>query len=361
MSDRSENQLDQCRKRIDEIDDRILELMGERLEVARTIAEIKQVLSEPAYYRPEREAQVLSRLRDLKPSLMSEDDVESLFRVIMSITRNSETGLSVALLGPEGTDSETATMRHFGPAIEIVRMPTIGEVFRSTEIGRTDFTVVPVENSTEEGVSAVMDLLASTPLLVCSEIRLPLHHNLITAALTVADVRKVAAHPQTLAQCRHWLGDHLAEIELIPCSSNAEGVQLAAMTPGIAAIAGKDLANAHQLPVLVANIEDDPGHTARYLVLSMRDTPPSGDDKTSFLMAVDNRPGALVQLLKPLADHSVDLTRIESRPFSSGIWEYVFFVDVKGHRDDPAVAGAIHEIRSEAGLFRHLGSYPAAY
>ena len=360
MSDRSENQLDQCRERIDEIDDRILELMGERLEVARTIAGIKQALSEPAYYRPEREAQVLSRLRDLKPSLMSEDDVESLFRVIMSITRNSETRLAVALHGPEGTDSEIATRRHFGPAIDIVRMPTVEEVFRSVEAGRTDFAVVPVENSTEEGVSVVMDLLADSPLLVCSEICLPVHHNLITAAPAVADVRKVAAHPQTLSQCRHWLGSQLAEIELVPCSSNAEGVRLAAESPGVAAIAGRDIADAHQLPVLVANIEDDPGNTARFLVLSMRDTPPSGDDKTSFLVAAHNQPDALLQLLKPLADHGVDMNRIESRPFRSGNWEYVFFVDVKGHRDDPSLAGALREIQGEADLFRHLGSYPAA-
>ena len=309
MSDRSENQLDQCRERIDEIDDRILELMGERLEVARTIAGIKQALSEPAYYRPEREAQVLSRLRNLKPSLMSEADVDSLFRAIMSITRSSETRLAVALLGPEGTDSETATKQLFGTAIDIVHMPTVEEVFRSAEAGRADFAVVPVDHAAEEGVSVVMDLLANTPLLVCSEICLPLHHNLIAAA---------------------------------------------------PALAGKEIADAHQLPVQVANIEGGPGNTARFLVLSMRDTPPSGDDKTSFLVAAHNRPGALLQLLKPLADHGVDMTRIESRPFRSGNWEHVFFIDVKGHRDDPSVAGALHEIQGEAGLFRHLGSYPAA-
>ena len=309
MSDRSENQLAQCRARIDEIDDRILELMGERLEVARTIAEIKQALPEPAYYRPEREAQVLGRLRNLKPPLMSEDDVESLYRVIMSITRSSETRLTVALLGPEGPESETATRRLFGTAIDLVLLPTVGEVFRSAESGRTDFAVVPVENSTEKGVSVVMDLLANTPLLVCSEICVPLHHNLIAASPALAD---------------------------------------------------KENADAHQLPVLIANIEDDPGNTARFLVLSMRDTPPSGDDKTSILLAAHNRSGTLLQLLKPLADHGVDITRIESRPFRSGNWEYVFLVDVTGHRDDPSVAGAMREIQGQAGLFRHLGSYPAA-
>ena len=361
MTDRSEKQLHQCRERIDEIDDRILELMGERLEVARTIAGIKQALLEPAFYRPEREAQVLRRLRNLKPPLMSEHEVESLFRVIMSITRSSETGLSVALLGPEGTDSEAATRRHFGASIDIVRVPTVGEVFHSAETGRTDFAVVPVENSTEEGVSVVMERLTNTPLLVCAEICLPLHNHLITAAPTLGDVRKVAAHPQTLAQCRRWLGDQLAQVELVPCSSNPEGIRLAAGTPTIAAIASQDIADAHELPVLVANIDDDPGYIARFLVLSERDTPPSGDDKTSFLMTADNRPGALLQLLKPLADHGVDMTRIESRPFRPGAWEYVFFVDVKGHRDDPPVTGALREIEGKAGLFRHLGSYPVAH
>lgn len=360
MRDQSEQQLEQCRKRIDEIDDRMLELMAERLEVAQTIAGIKQALSEPAYYRPERESQVLRRLRKLKPASMSGQDVESLFRVIISITRSSETSLSVALLGPSGTESETAARRHFGPAIEIVRMPTVSEIFRSAETGRTNFAVVPVENSNEQDVSVVMDRLAGTSLLACAEIHLPVQHSLITSAPTLGDVRKVVAHPQTLAQCRFWLADRLAGTELAPCTSNSEGVRLAAETPDIAAIATRDTADAVGLPVLAARIEDVSDMTIRFLVLSTRYTPPSGDDKTSFLMTAHNRPGALFRLLKPLADRGVDMTRIESRAFRPGTWEYVFFIDVKGHREDPPVAGALQEIQREAALFRHLGSYPAA-
>lgn len=360
MADNADHRLVDCRKRIDTIDTRILELMGERLETARTIAGIKRTLEEPAYYRPEREAEVLRRLRSIKPDALTDANVESLFREIMSITRGSEAPQSAALLGPVGTFSEVAARRHFGSTMEIAHEPTIEDVFRSAEAGRTDFALVPVENSTEGGVNATMDRLVSTTLSICAEIYLPIHHNLISASKTLREITSVYAHPQALAQCRRWLREHLGNVELVPCSSNSEGVRQVASLGNAAAIAGEGAATAHGLGILAENIEDEPGNTTRFLVLSRRQTPPCGEDKTSILMSARNRPGALFHLLQPLVDQGLDMTRIESRPARGGSWDYVFFVDFSGHREDPPVAKALEIIQAEAGMFRHLGSYPAA-
>ena len=360
VSDNPDLSLEECRQRIDDIDSRILALMGERLTVARRIAAIKSSLSDPAYYRPEREAQVLRRLRGLKPETMSDQDVEALFREIMSITRGSEAELSVSVLGPAGTFSEAAAIQQFGSRIRIHHLATIDEIFLSAEAGRSDFALVPVENSTEGGVSATLDRLTTTSLRVCAETYLPVHHQLLSAAEALTDVRRVFAHPQALGQCRRWLTQNLPAAEVIPCGSNAEGVGKAKGDARCAAIAGSRAAEYFALPVLAADIEDEPGNTTRFLVLSPRETPRSGSDKTSLLLSARNRPGALHDLLKPLVDEGVDMTRIESRPARSGDWEYVFFIDVRGHIQDPGVARAVDKMRGQAGLFRHLGSYPAA-
>ena len=360
MAKTEDEKLDACRRQIDEIDDRMLALMGERLGVARRIAEIKSSLSEPAYYRPEREAQVLQRLRGQKPAGMSDRDLESLFREIMSITRGSEAELSVAVLGPAGTFSEAAALRHFGSRIRLHHLPTIDRIFRSCENGQADFALVPVENSIEGGVSATLERLTSTSLKICAETYLPIHHQLLSSASALSEVRRVLAHPQALGQCRGWLADNLPAAEVIACSSNAEGARQAASDVSCAAIAGKGAAASFALNTLATDIEDEAGNTTRFLVLSCRDTPPSGDDKTSLLMSARNRPGALYHLLRPLVDEGVDMTRIESRPARSGGWEYVFFVDVRGHLDEVPVANAVRAMREDAGLFRHLGSYPAA-
>ena len=359
VANNNDQKLDACRQQIDAIDDQILSLMGDRLAVARRIADIKSLLSEPAYYRPEREAQVLQRLRQLKPDGMSDRDVESLFREIMSITRGSEAELSVAVLGPAGTFSEAAALRHFGSRIRIHHLPTIDRIFHCTETGRDHFALVPVENSIEGGVSATLERLTTTSLKICAETYLPIHHQLLSGAAKLSEVRKVFAHPQALGQCRGWLAENLPGAELIPCGSNAEGARQASSDDRCAAIAGKGAAEFFALDTLAADIEDEPGNTTRFLVLSDRDTPPSGDDKTSLLMSARNRPGALYHLLKPLVDEGVDMTRIESRPARSGGWEYVFFVDVLGHAQDAPLAKAIELISADAGMFRHLGSYPA--
>ena len=360
MSSTEEEKLNTFRALIDQIDSQILALMNDRIKTAQSIAELKNQSETPVFYRPERESQVLRRLKATNQGMMQDGDIDSLFREVMSITRGSEAGLSTALLGPAGTYTEAAAIQHFGSKINREYLPTIDEIFKVAETGQTNFAVVPIENSTEGGVSAAMDRLTNTTLIICGEIYLKIHHNLISLSESLDQVQRVVSHPQALGQCRNWLRRHLPNAELVPCNSNAEGVRQAAEDPAVAAIAAKEAAENYKLDVLVANIEDEPGNTTRFLVLSDRKTPPSGEDKTSLLLSARNKPGALFHLLKPLVDHDLDMTRLESRPSRSGHWEYVFFVDIKGHQDDPGVIQALNEIKLEAGLFRCLGSYPAS-
>ena len=360
LANEGDDQLAVYRDQIDEIDAKILTLMNARLESARYIGEIKQRLNAPAFYRPEREAEVLRRLKQRNAGLLKDSDIESLFREVMSITRGTEAGLSTALLGPSGTYTEVAALQHFGSTIRLEHCPTIEEIFKSTESGHTDFAVVPIENSTEGGVNATLDRLINTSLLICGEIYLKIHHNLIGRGPSLASISRVISHPQSLGQCRNWLNRHLPGVELAPCNSNAEGIRQASLDPAAAGIGAKTAAAKFEMGVLAANIEDEPNNTTRFLVLSNRKTPPSGNDKTSLIFSCRHKPGALFHLLQPLADANLDMTKLESRPSKSRLWEYVFFVDIKGHEDDSAVKAALDAIRLEAGLYRNLGSYPAS-
>ena len=360
MKNTGDDQLRAQRERIDAIDARLLQLVNERIAIAREIASIKERLQEPAYYRPEREAQVLRRLKALNEGPMHDEELEQLFREIMSITRGAEARLSVAVLGPEGTYSEAAALRHFGASVHLRPCATISEVFRTVETERADFAVVPLENSTEGGVSDTLDKLVTTPLKVAGEINLKIHHNLLGGASRVQEVRRVLAHSQSIAQCREWLDRHLPEAEQIHVASNAEASRRVRGDAQAAAIAGDAAAEHYGLHRLAANIEDEPGNTTRFLVMSWRETPASGRDKTSLLLSCRNRPGALYHLLKPLADHEISMTRIESRPSRMGLWDYIFFVDIEGHQEEKGIATALAELSREAGLFKNLGSYPAA-
>lgn len=356
----AEAKLKVFRDRIDAIDAKMLALMNERLEAAQGIGEVKLSLEEPAFYRPEREANVLKRLQGLNEGPLEKAQLEALFREIMSITRGAEAGLSVAILGPLGTYSEAAARQHFGSLIALAPYSTIDEIFRAAEVGQANFAVVPVENSTEGGVSGTLDRLVTTSLVVCGEINLRVHHNLLSCGEDLRAITRVLAHAQSLAQCKEWLKQNLPEAELVAVRSNAEAAQQAREAPTTAAIAGGRAAERYQLQHLASNIEDEPGNATRFLVLSNRLAPPSGDDKTSLLLSCRHRPGALFYLLKPLLEHQVNMTKIESRPSKIGMWEYLFFVDISGHQDDAKIASALKELKAEAGLYKNLGSYPAS-
>jgi len=267
---------------------------------------------------------------------------------------------TVAFLGPEGTFSHEAVLKHFGHSVKPVPLAAFDEVFREVEAGSADYAVVPVENSTEGAVNYTLDLLLKTPLQICGEVELRIHDHLMSKAPDLASVKKVYSHSQSLAQCREWLDAHLPAVERIAVSSNAEAARLAAEETDAAAVAGISAAELYGMPILESNIEDVPNNTTRFLILGREPVPPSGEDKTAILLSTRNQPGALFHLLEPLARNGISMTRIESRPSRQGTWDYVFFVEILGHRDEEHVSNALAELEKEAALFKIVGSFPRA-
>ena len=347
------------RQAIDQLDRELLARLNARAEHARAIGVLKQGQGGPAY-RPEREAQVLARLAQENPGPLSGEAVIGVFRQVMSACLALEQKLRVAYLGPAGTFSHAAVMRHFGAFVDALPEATIDEVFRAIDAGQVDYAVVPVENSTEGAVGRTLDLVCSTDLSVCGEIKLRVQQNLLSGAAALTDVTKVYSHAQSLAQSVQWLARHLPGVQRVAVSSNAEAARLAAAEPNAAAIAGEIAASIYGLAILAAHIEDEPNNTTRFWVLGRQSVGPSGNDQTSLVMSAPNRPGAVHALLEPLAQHGVSMTRFESRPARTGLWEYLFFVDLAGHREDPPVAAALAELGQRAPFLKLLGSYPAA-
>ncbi|HEY3328223.1 MAG TPA: prephenate dehydratase [Novimethylophilus sp.] len=351
------DELKKCREKIDAIDDRMLKLVSERAALAHTIGSLK---NGGPIYRPEREAQVLRRLLAQNPGPLSDEAVTAIFRTVMSNCRALEKELCVAFLGPLGTYSEEAASKQFGGLSNPVQCASIDEVFRAVEAGKADYGVVPVENSTEGAIGRTLDLLLQSALNICGEIELPVHHNLLSRQTDRYSIRKVYSHAQSLAQCHEWLNQNLAGVEREAVASNSEAARLAAENEGVAAIASRRAGELFGLSLLAESIEDDPRNTTRFLVLATHDVAASGRDKTSLAMATRNVPGAVVKLLAPLAENGVSMTKLESRPSYTGLWEYVFFVDIEGHRNDGKVARALAELEKHAAFIKVLGSYPIA-
>jgi chorismate mutase/prephenate dehydratase len=349
--------LNKLRARIDAIDQDVLRLVSERATLAHAIGKLK---TDGVVYRPEREAQVLRGIAERNPGPLPAKAVTHLFTEIISACRALEDAFSVAGLGPRGTFSEEAVIKHFGAQTPVVLCPSIDEVFRSVESGTVGYGVVPVENSTEGAVGRTLDLLLSTPLGICGEVLLQVRQNLMSRASSAAEVRRLYSHAQSLSQCNRWLNQNLPGVERVPVSSNAEAARLAAEDATAAAIAGRTAADLYGLTVLAAGIEDDPNNTTRFAVVSQQQVPRSGKDKTSLVMSSRNVPGAMHELLTPLAQHKVSMSRLESRPSRTGLWEYVFFVDVEGHQSDDNVARALAQMRDKAAFLKVLGSYPVA-
>ncbi|HEX4986490.1 MAG TPA: prephenate dehydratase [Burkholderiales bacterium] len=345
------------RDRIDALDLQILKLVNERAAAAHAIGKLK---GDGTVYRPEREAQVLRRLSGENPGPLPDGAVTHLFTEIISACRALENAFAVAGLGPRGTFSEQAVVKHFGAQSPVVLCNSIDEVFRQVEAGSVGYGVVPVENSTEGAVGRTLDLLLSSPLKICGEVLLPVHQNLLSKAADASAIARVYSHAQSLAQCNRWLAQHCPGAERVPVASNAEAARRAQEDDRSAAIAGVAAAAHYGLAVLASNIEDEPNNTTRFVVISQQEVAASGRDKTSLVMASRNVPGAMHELLTPLARHGVSMSRLESRPARTGLWEYVFFVDLEGHQSDAAVAPALAEMREIAAFLKVLGSYPVA-
>jgi chorismate mutase/prephenate dehydratase len=353
----SANELERLREEIDRLNDRILENLNERARLARAIGTLKVGQA----YRPEREAQVLRRIKERNKGPLTDETVALLFREIMSACLALERPITVAYLGPAGTFSESASMKHFGHGALGQPAPSIDEVYRAVQSGAADFGVVPVENSTEGAVGRSLDLMPQSPLKVCGEVLIPIHHHLMAKGVDdIGTIRRVFSHSQSLAQCHEWLNGNLPKAERIAVASNAEAARRAAEEPGTAAVAGDSAAQHYGLAIHASNIEDEPNNTTRFLVLGNYEPAPSGRDKTSLVLAAKNRAGAVYEMLTPFATRGVSMTKFESRPSKVALWEYFFFIDVEGHRDDPKLAEALAEVERVAGYIKVLGSYPMA-
>lgn len=352
-------ELAKLRDGIDAIDSEVLRLINERAKIAHRIGQIKQ----GNIYRPEREAQVLRRLAADNPGPLPDTAVQRISREIMSACLALEQPLKIAYLGPAGTYTESAAQKHFGSAPALNSLASIDDVFRAVESANVDYGVIPVENSTEGAVGRSLDLLLNSPLKICGEVHLPIHHNLMSKAAAIGEIKTIYAHAQSLGQCHEWLNRNVPKAERIAVASNAEAARIAASEPGSAAIAGESAARLYELNILAASIEDNPDNTTRFLILADHDAGRSGQDKTSLVCSAQNRPGAVHELLTPFAKNGVSMTRFESRPakgMGGGKWEYVFYVDIEGHREDAAVAAALQELGGKASFVKILGSYPVA-
>jgi len=351
------DQLAQHRAAIDAIDDEILKLVNARAGHAQAIGALK---GGSLVYRPEREAQVLRRIKENNPGPLEAETVARLFREIMSACLALEKPLAIAFLGPQGTFTQAAAVKHFGHAAQTHPCASIDDVFREVEAGNADYGVVPVENSTGGAVGTTLDLLLQTPLKVCGEVDLRVHQFLLRKAGALGKPEKVFSHAQSLAQCHEWLNQNLPGVERVAVVSNAEAARLAGEDSDSAAIAGEMAAEPYGLEKLAENIEDKPNNTTRFLVIGSHDAAPSGRDKTSLALSATNRPGAVYELLAPLADNKVSMSKLESRPSRTGLWEYMFFIDIEGHRQDEKIAKALAELSSRAAFLKVLGSYPVA-
>jgi chorismate mutase/prephenate dehydratase len=361
----SDDPIVKLRERIDALDEQLLELFNQRAGCAVEVARVKRELNEDPeesieFFRPEREAQVMKRLQALNKGPLSDQEVARLIREVMSACLALEQPLKIAYLGPEGTYTQTAALKHFGHSVSTAPMSSIPDVFAAVESGQTNYGLVPVENSTEGVISHTLDMFIDSSLRVCGEVEIPINHYLASKSENVSMVRHIYSHQQSFAQCRRWLDQNLPGVERIPVSSNAEAARLASSEDDAAAICGLPAVEIFGLKVCYENIEDLSDNTTRFVVIGKQDVAPSGNDKTSILISTRNIPGALLGVLQPLADHGISMNKIESRPAQGYKWAYVFFIDVDGHQDDTNVINALNELKQQAALFKILGSYPKA-
>lgn len=353
--------LSKLRNKIDSVDSEVLTLLNKRANLALEVAKIKIASGESTcFYRPDREAMVLRQIRENNAGPLKDDSVVLIFRELMSACLSLEKPLTVAFFGPEGTFTQQAAEKHFGHGVETLALTSIDEVFREVGSHSAQFGVVPVENSTEGIVTHTLDSFLDSSLLICGEVNLRIHHNLLSKETSMSDIEEIYSHQQSFAQCRRWLDGFLPNVKRIGVSSNAEAARRVGSVPKSAAIASDIAANIYHLNILEKNIEDEPDNTTRFLIIGRLAADRTGKDKTSLVVSTGNEPGALHAMLEPFAANGISMTKIESRPSRQGTWNYVFFIDIDGHQSDPIISEALELLRQKVSMFKVLGSYPKA-
>lgn len=353
-------ELSAIRQKIDAIDERVVGLLNARLKLAQRVGELKRD-HRSRIYVAEREADVFRRVAAVNKGPLKPAALQAIYREIMSAALALEKPLVIAYLGPEATNTHAAALKKFGASVEYRPMPSLADVFTAVEKGEADYGVVPIENSTEGSVRDSLDLFVETPLKIVSELQLEIEHTLFSNE-PLADIRRIYSKDQALAQCRRWLQRHLPHAQLVDVDSTALGVQRAAKEKGAAAVGPRLAGERYGVPVAAARIQDQKNNTSRFGILGREASGSMGEghDKTSLLVSLHHEPGALLKALTPFEKRKLNLTRIESRPSRLRPWDYIFFLDVSGHYDDPAMQAALKELRKRCPLVKWLGSYPAA-
>lgn len=350
------------RVKIDALDQQLLRLLNQRASLANEVGEIKR-LEGSVVFRPEREAQVIHGLQKANAGPLKAESISHIWREVMSACRSLEAPQRVAVLGPAGTFCEQAGLEFFGSSVELIYCANFDEVFHATASGTAQYGVVGVENSTEGVVTRSLDLFLHTPTHIVGEVSLMVRHNLLRTTQSLDGVEVVLAHQLALAQCQDWLNKHLPHAQRRAVSSNAEGARLAATNPAWAGLASERAASQFGLHIAAHAIQDDAFNRTRFSIICLPDTLPapqaSGKDCTSLIVSVPNKPGAVHDLLVPLKNHGVSLTRFESRPARTGQWEYYFYIDLAGHAEQANVAAALKELRNLCAFYKVLGSYPS--
>ncbi|ORU90237.1 MAG: prephenate dehydratase [Cycloclasticus sp. symbiont of Poecilosclerida sp. M] len=353
--------LSELREAIDALDGHLLALFNERACLAKDVASVKIAEGEVGdFYRPDREATILRHIKQSNPGPLKDEHVVRLYRELMSSCLALQKPLTVSYLGPIGTFTQEAALKHFGHAIDSVAVGAISDIFNEVENGKADYGVVPVENSTEGVITHTLDMFMKSPLHICGEVELRIHHHLLSNVEILEDVKIIYSHQQSLGQCRQWLATHLPQVKTVSVTSNAEAARLAAEELGSAAIAGEIASEIYNLKKLASHIEDEAHNTTRFLIIGERIVSVSGEDKTSLMISTKNISGALHDVLSPFAEASISLNKIESRPSRKGAWEYVFFIDIDGHKDDEHVVKVLDALKSKVSQLKVLGSYPKA-
>jgi chorismate mutase/prephenate dehydratase len=352
--------LDDIRKHIDEIDGNLLDLLSDRADLVHQVGEVKK-RDGLQIYAPEREEALLRRLIERNKGRLPEKSIRAIYREIMSAALALEDDLKIAYLGPEGTWTHQAAIKKFGHSVAYTSQPNFAEVFDQVTRRQADYGVVPIENSTEGAVSHTLDLFVDSPLQICAQILLRIENGLM-AAIPREQIKTLYSHPQVFGQCRNWILRNFPEADLVEVSSTTRAAQLARdnAAQGAAALGGALAAEMNGLEMLESSIQDRATNTTRFLVIGEKTCPPTGKDRTSILFAIHDRPGSLVRALQAFDQFQINMSKIESRPSKRKDWEYVFYVDLSGHCDDPELKNAIEELEKHCSMVKLLGSYPDA-
>jgi chorismate mutase/prephenate dehydratase len=351
--------LDEWRARIDEIDRQLLRLLSQRAELSLEIGRAKRESGEPVLV-PQREQEILDELARLNPGPLPAGAIRAIWSEVLSASRCLQRPFRVSYLGPPGTNTHLAALRHFGSSAEFMPVRGIAEVFEEVERGRAEVGLVPIENSTEGVVNHTLDGLIDSELLICAEVSLEIHHHLLSRAVDLSEIKRVFSHAQALAQCRSWLGRHLPDADVVEMPSTAVAAEQAVLDASAAAVASELAGQLYRLRPLRERIEDHANNVTRFLVIGRQAVGRTGRDKTSILFSIRDEVGTLHRILEPFASARLSLTKIESRPTRRRPWEYVFFVDFEGHRDDPVTQGVLAAVRERCLFLKVLGSYPIA-